>query len=271
MLYSIIVNFKAQNEAVIPPTVGYYAYALFLDMMKQANSAVAQRLHDEDSTKPFTISPLQGKFQRRLDGIKLSADNIYWIRLTFLREDVFAHFMDAAAKTSSRTLRLNNALLQISGVLTTPGSAPFCKCTTFESILENASGERSIKMRFLSPAVFRSGGKRNVFFPEPRLLFNSYLAKWQGLSPVKLENSLGEVVDKGVRITQYKLETRILDFGSYREIGFEGNCGIEISNEIAEDTAKALNALADFSFYCGTGAKTTMGMGQTRRMTGTRR
>jgi CRISPR-associated endoribonuclease Cas6 len=32
------------------------------------------------------------------------------------------------------------------------------------------------------------------------------------------------------------------------------------------DKLKALNALADFAFYCGTGAKTTMGMGQTRRI-----
>lgn len=266
MLYSIVVNFKSQADAVIPSTRGYYAYALFLDLLRRANPTVAQKLHDLEGPKPFTLSPLQGKFHRESGNIKLTASDIYWMRLTFLQEDVFAHFLDAALRAGNRVLRLDQASLVIHEILTAPGSSPMCKCQTFEEIRSNASTKRQIRFGFLSPTAFRSGGKRNVLFPEPRLVFNGYLAKWQSLSPVKLSDNLLSLTEKGLSLTQYKIETRMLDFGSYQEAGFEGKCTLEIADEMSEETIKSFNALADFAFYCGTGAKTTMGMGQTRRL-----
>ncbi len=266
MLYSIVVNLKVQADAVIAPTQGYHAYALFLDILRQANPSLTQELHDTEGQKPFTISPLQGRFKRHRDGIALSAGGICWIRLTFLQEDTFAHFMDACIKAGGRTLKLDRALLELQEVVTAPGQSPLCRCESFGSLVENASFERVIGMRFLSPTAFRSKGRRNVMFPEPRLLFNSYLARWNSFSAEKLDEGLLPLVEKGARIARYKLETRILHFGSYQEIGFEGQCAVEVAEEVPEDTVKALNALADFSFYCGTGAKTTMGMGQTRRL-----
>lgn len=271
MLYSTVVNFQAQDDSVIPATRGYHAYAMFLDLLNRANKSVAQKLHDIEGTKPFTVSPLQGKFQRHSDGLKLTAGAIYWMRLTFLQEDSFAHFLDATLKAANQELHLGKAALQIQEVLTAPKSSPLCNCQGFEDILTGALANRQIHLKFLSPTAFRSGGKRNVFFPEPRLLFNGYLAKWQSFSPVKLDNDLLAVAEKATRIAQYKLETRILDFGSYKEIGFEGRCTVEIAEEMPKEAARSLNALADFAFYCGTGAKTTMGMGQTQRIMSARR
>ena len=77
---------------------------------------------------------------------------------------------------------------------------------------------------------------------------------------------MSDLAERATRIAKYKLETRILHFGSYQEIGFEGKCTVEIAPEVPEETVRSLNALADFAFYCGTGAKTAMGMGQTRRL-----
>lgn len=121
-------------------------------------------------------------------------------------------------------------------------------------------------MQFLSPTVFRSKGKRNVLFPEPRLLFQSWLSRWEGILPGSLDNDLLALVEQGTRISEYSLETRILHFSSYREIGFQGKCTVDIAGELLGNAVRSLNALADFAFYCGTGAKTTMGMGQTRRL-----
>lgn len=67
-------------------------------------------------------------------------------------------------------------------------------------------------------------------------------------------------------LSRYKLQTRILHFINYQEVGFEGECSFEITDDTDEERLKWLNTLADFAFYCGTGAKTTMGMGQTRRI-----
>ena len=270
MLYSCVVNFIAQDDAVISPTRGYYAYALFLDTLRRANATVAQRLHDLEGPKPFTLSPLQGKFGRQSSGLKLTAGETYWIRLTFLQEDIFAYFLDSLLKAGSQPLRLDQARLQLEEVLTTLGKSPLCHCQDFEEILSQASTERQIHLEFLSPTAFRSGGRRNVIFPEPRLLFQSYLSRWQSFSSIKLDDNLLDLVAKTARIAKYKLETRILHFGSYQEIGFEGRCTIEIADEMPQQAASSLNSLADFAFYCGTGAKTAMGMGQTRRLSSAR-
>jgi len=270
MLYSIVVNFKAESDAVIPATRGYHAYALFLNLLRAANPDLAQKLHDTEGTKPFTLSPLQGKFRRHEGGLKLAANDIYWIRLTFLQEDVFAHFLDAAMRGSNRTLRLAEAPIRIHEILTTPDRSPMCRCQGLDDILSSASSERQVRLEFLSPTAFRSGGKRNVIFPEPRLLFNSYLTRWQNLSTVPLSQNLADLAQKATRISQYQLDTRILHFGSYQEIGFEGKCTLEIAEETPEEAVKTLNAMADFAFYCGTGAKTAMGMGQTRRLSNAR-
>ncbi|MDM7999847.1 MAG: CRISPR-associated endoribonuclease Cas6 [Dehalococcoidia bacterium] len=266
MLYSIVVNFKAEADAVIPPTRGYHAYALFLNLLRAANPDLAEKLHNTEGAKPFTLSPLQGKFRRHEGGLKLTANDIYWIRLTFLHEEVFAHFLDASMKGTGRTHRLADAPISIDEILTTPDRSPMCRCQALDEIFSNARAEHQVRLEFLSPTAFRSGGKRNVIFPEPRLVFNSYLVRWQNLLRPLPSNGVLELVQEAARVSQYQLETRILHFGSYQEIGFEGKCTIEIAGETPEDAVRFLNALADFAFYCGTGAKTAMGMGQTRRL-----
>jgi len=270
MLYSVIVNFKAQADAVVSPTLGYHAYALFLDILRQSNETMAQKVHDLKGQKPFTLSPLQGRLRREKANMKMTKDEIYWIRMAFLADDIFSYYLDALLKASGRNLRLEKAVLQIDSILTAPGMSPLCRCEDFESIVSQGSAERQVHLRFFSPTAFRSGGRRNVLFPEPRLLFGSLLPKWQSFSPIKLDSDILTMADKGTRIARYRLGTRILHFGSYQEIGFEGSCSIEIADEVPEQTVRSLNALADFAFYCGSGAKTAMGMGQTRRMKYTR-
>ena len=48
-------------------------------------------------------------------------------------------------------------------------------------------------------------------------------------------------------------------------MGFVGRAFFEVAPKAGEDLARRVNALADFAFFCGTGKKTTMGMGQTVR------
>jgi len=86
---------------------------------------------------------------------------------------------------------------------------------------------------------------------------------------VKLDDTISSWSDRIV-VARYRLETHILNFGSYQEVGFTGRCRYELDKNTPEEVAHALNALADFAFYCGTGAKTTMGMGQTKRLLGAR-
>ena len=263
-LYSVLLKLKADGEATISPTQGHHAYALFLSLMQRSNPEVAEALHNEAAAKSFTISPLQGKFQKAGKEIRVKDSEEYAIRLTFLHEDIFAYFMDATLKAANQPLRLESAIFHIEHVVLHHQDSPLCHHQSYKDLISEAQPLRKIRLHFLSPTTFRSGGKRNVLFPEVSLVFGSYLSKWQQFSPIKIDEAIAKCWDK-LRVAQYKLGTRILHFNSYQEIGFEGECAFELPAGLSEDTVKAINTLADFAFYCGTGAKTTMGMGQTRR------
>ena len=262
----MLIKFQAQANAVIAPARGYYAYALFLDLLRRSNGTVAQELHDIDGLKPFTVSPFEGSFRRDQSGFRVTEGATYWIRFTFLKGDLFAYFLDAAMKAGDETLRIDRANLKIQEISTAPGSSPLCNCQEFEDILSSAKPERRIRLEFVTPTVFRSGGKRNVLFPEPRMLFNSYVSHWKSYSSVNPDANLVALAEREARIVSYKFQSQALPFGTYSETGFEGWCTIEIGEDAPEEAVRELNALADFAFYCGTGAKTTMGMGQTRRL-----
>ena len=268
-IYSITVALKPVAEALISHTQGYQAYALFLNLLKASNPGLAEELHGADGVKPFTVSPLKGKFGRAESGLRLEPRSKYSLRLTFLRGDVLAHFLDGALKWGDKPLKLGSAALRMEEIETVAAKKSPASFQSYRGLLENASTERHVTLEFLSPTAFRSGGKRNVLFPEPGLIFGSYLSRWQAFSPVTLDNSISPWVN-GMVVARYRLETRILHFGSYQEVGFTGRCRIELDRNTPEEVVLALNALADFAFYCGTGAKTTMGMGQTRRVRGAR-
>ncbi len=265
-LHAVLLKLRPEADGTIPPTHGHNAYAMFMELMQRSNPKLAAELHSPSPLKPFTLSPLQGKFQRvSKDLLGISAGADYFFRLTFLRGDVFAYFMDAVLKSAGHTLRVSSATFLIDCVVSNKSESSECGHQDYEEVLSLARPSAKVSLQFLTPTAFRSGGKRNVLFPEAKLVFNSYFSKWQRFSPVKLSESITKYW-QDIILARYKCATRILDFGTYQETGFQGNCVFELPDFLNEDELRALNALADFAFYCGTGAKTTMGMGQTRRL-----
>lgn len=264
-VYSVSITLRALTEGVISETHGYQAHALLLSILRTSDQSLAEELHALDGVKPFTVSPLQGRFGRAQGGLKVIPASTYSLRLTFLKSDIFAHFLNGALKWGDNAVDLGSVSFRMEEV--NPGyrrnsSTGF---QSYQGILNGASTWHQIELQFSSPTAFRSGGKRNVVFPAPELVFGSYLNRWQVFSTVKLDDSISSWFDRIV-VARYKLGTQILNFGSYQEVGFTGRCRYELDKNTPEEVAHALNALANFAFYCGTGAKTTMGMGQTKRL-----
>ena len=263
-VYSVSITLRALTEGVISETHGYQAYALLLSILRMSDQSLAEELHRLDGAKPFTVSPVQGRFGRVEGGLKVIPASTYSLRITFLKSDIFAHFLNGALKWGDNVVDLGLVSFRMEEV--NPGfrrdsSTDF---QSYQGILNGASAQHQIELQFSSPTAFRSGGKRNVVFPAAELVFGSYLNRWQAFSPLKLDDTISSWFDRIV-VARYRLETHILNFGSYQEVGFTGRCRYELDRNTPEEVTLALNALADFAFYCGTGAKTTMGMGQTKR------
>jgi CRISPR-associated endoribonuclease Cas6 len=174
-------------------------------------------------------------------------------------------------------LRLGRTLFLIKEIVATPEGSTWADYATFGAICaraEEKAGQPLVGLEFLSPTAFSFGqrpwGKQIQVLPEPRLVFGSLARAWQAFAPPGLGLEVRRVrayVEENVVIQRLEgLETRMLHFGRYPQVGFVGRVTYRVMDKTSEAAAwrRTMHALAEFSFYAGVGYKTTMGMGQCR-------
>jgi CRISPR-associated endoribonuclease Cas6 len=176
-------------------------------------------------------------------------------------------------------LRLGRSMLAVSRVMTTPESGePWAGFARFDELLARASEhETTWHMQFVTPTAFKTGDAA-MPLPVPRLCFQSWLNSWDEHAPLPFFQDkamrrafLADVVEWGVSVTYDHLrlvQTPLyFDGARTREHGFVGTCRFTAkSAKVAPAHRKILATLAAYSYYAGTGRKTTMGMGLTRRL-----
>ena len=99
--------------------------------------------------------------------------------------------------------------------------------------------------------------------------YQSWVNKWNAFAPIHLDkNEIRQFVRDYGQVTRVDAKSRRLNYGKHTVPGWVGTCAWVFYPEesLDEDMLRVANCLANFAFYCGTGYKTTMGMGQTRRI-----
>ncbi len=290
MIYSIAIQLSPTRPGTIRATVGHQAHAAFLRAVKEADPALADVLHHPIlNQRPFTVSPLMGvEAEQRMNGrVAVEPEETYTLRFTVLYEPIFQQFMGRFLRGDRPVLRLGRVLFLIKEILATPEDSPlrpalrasgqaWAGYTTFEELAAGAgTSEPLIELAFHSPTAFsfgqRAWGKQFHVLPDPRLVFNSLARTWRAFAPPELSLDPREVeryADENVVIQRLEdLETRMLHFGRYPQVGFIGRVTYRLMDKSKESATwrKKLHALAEFAFYAGVGYKTTMGMGQCER------
>jgi len=270
MLASIIMRLRPLEEARLGKTPGRSLHALFLELVREADEEIAARLHASTALKPFTVSPLRGKLAWRDERPLVSPEESYRVRFTTLSEEALAPFNYSVMGhyICKRPLTLDGVPFVIEDVLLTPeGSQGWARLSTYEVLYQEAGDERSITLGFFSPTTFRTGDV-NLLFPLPVSVFGSLYRKWQAFSGIALDEGLMDFVEEHVVEERYRLATRVVKYGpQYQLNGFVGRCGYRILGGDRR-RVRELNLLADFALFAGVGQKTTMGMGQCRRVGG---
>jgi CRISPR-associated endoribonuclease Cas6 len=174
-------------------------------------------------------------------------------------------------------LRLGGTPLAISTVSMTPASGePWAGFARFDELLSQASTHESAwSLRFATPTAFKAG-EADLPLPIPRLCFQSWLNSWDEHSPqpffrdrAERKTFLEEVVEGKVSVTygRIQLDTQELFFDGrrVRDQGFVGTCRFSVkSAKVAPEIRRLLSTLVAYSYFSGTGRKTTMGMGVTQ-------
>lgn len=305
---STVIRLFPTEDVFLPPTMGHYAHAAFLDILSRVDPEAAGKIHAMPGQKPFTVSPLQGKFERQGDKVLIRQGSECWLRVTFLDDKLFSPFSRYFLEVSEGpTLRLGAGHFQLTR-LSTSGVGEDAKWSghkTFEQLMDEAQTHTRIDVRFYSPTAFKvrdpKGGKsRNLASPDPLRCYQSWVSKWNAFSKIPIEKDrLLLFVHNHAMLWHISTRTKMMDFGRYKELGFVGRCGMRfeenphedplpdeapapgwdesldgeteqvfpppVPGPLEEEMLRQVNLLADFAFYCGTGYKTSMGMGQTRR------
>ncbi len=262
---ALVLPLKPLNVAPMPEAVNDCAHAAFFALIDSVDALLAQRLHGMEERKPFTLCPLYGEPRgkdARTGGPLVPSG----LRLTLLDDALFAVVAHALlANTAGAILRLGEAHFTPTAVWVTADAHPLAGQAAYADLYGKVESPETLTVTFETPTVFRSQ-KRDVLWPEARLLWQSWARAWAAFAPsvCRLPDE-AQILDWATQtgVTGHKLQTRTVPLTGSGQAGFTGFCAYDLS-ALPLEARRTLNTLAAFAFYAGTGRKTAMGMGQTR-------
>jgi CRISPR-associated endoribonuclease Cas6 len=134
----------------------------------------------------------------------------------------------------------------------------------YDAYVPREAAHERISLRFVSPTTFRVG-KANMPMPLPRLLWQSWANRWNAFSEIQL-GSFGEWAEEHIVPARFRLRSRVAKVGGATLVGDVGECEYRVLRPESLE-ARVAAMLAAYSQYCGSGQKTTMGLGATEPLT----
>lgn len=282
MPYAIVIHAFPRTDLPITHAQGKVLHGLFYEILQKASAAKGDEVHSTDGLKPFSTALLLNERQRRAEHLRAGEE--IKIRFTFLDGSLYPLLARYFLSTPDLSFDLVRTELTVARILSTPQSGEeWAGCASFEDLYVNASDtDKQFTFQFATPTFFKRGGGPAypdllVPLPLPDLVFGSLLRNWNQFSPSSFveANLLKEICSHHLEMTHHRITSQLArlvfprDEGQYRTMtfpGFVGSCSFRLVELHDRTVIKTLNALADFAFYAGVGAKTTMGFGVARRV-----
>jgi len=276
-LYAIVLRLGAMRRGAIPFEHGDQARAALFDLIKQGDSPLADKLHDENGAKPYAISLLQGG-KRGKDGAHHFAegDSADW-RFSLLLEPAFEALL--------RKYLLNRNLPHLRiGALNFAVQDAFASGAGHRdsghiSVMEltgrwNCAPEtlsKRIVLDFRSPTAFNLGQDKETkeyhirSNPDAKTIFSTLRKRWAKLGGVDVGDSFDDWVGENLELEPIDIYTQKLRVENRTLTGFMGRAAFRL---VRKDLSYLpyLHLLADLAFRTGIGYQTTRGMGQARRV-----
>ena len=268
MLISAVITLRPTTFVILPADQGRTVHAWFLNQVQRYDAALSHAIHDQQGPKAFTCSSLNGPRSRARDSeLALTPDATAWLRVTSLIEPLSTLLLNFVLPGLPETITIGDATLTVQEVFTDAGQHPWAGQSSYAKLLQRhtLSTEqpiRRISLRFASPTTFRRG-KFHLPVPLPDLIVQGWLARWNAFSGVSLPDEVYRYALEYLAISRYNLRTEAVHHGPATLIGCVGACSYYALNADPY-WLRLTHTLAAYCFFCGTGHKTTQGLGQTR-------
>ncbi|TAN98150.1 MAG: CRISPR-associated endoribonuclease Cas6 [Phormidium sp. SL48-SHIP] len=259
-LVGIEFHLHPQDSTTLFPQYAIGLHAWFLDCVRQTQPDLSAKLHDSPDDKAFTLSPLLGEVPVIGRHLHIQTDQPYQWRLTLFSAPLVA-WAETWLTRLPQTLDLRSLCFNLRSHRITP--AP----TTYDQ-LHQSPPQRRFALSFVSPTSFRHRG-HHLPLPNPVNLFQSYLRRWNNFSGIFVEpDPFLDWIDSHVSLSRHDIQSSKIAAGKRGSVtGFTGSIELTLSaagTRQNPDFAQLFSALVHYAPYCGTGHKTTFGLGQTR-------
>jgi len=275
-LYAIVLRLAAMRPGAISRDHGDAARGALIKIIEQGDALLAQELHDANTHKPYTVSPVRGG-KRGSDGALhfREGDSAEW-RFSLLCEPAFESLL--------RRYLLNRNLPHVR-----IGAVTYAIVDAFASGIGHADSghtsvvelterwscspeslSRQIAFDFRSPTTFSrgkdefTGRYRYCAWPEPRIVFSSLRKRWKDLGGLIPDDDFDGWIDKWVEIESFDLHQQKVIVESRPIPCFTGQVRYQVYGD--GRWLPLMNLLADLTFWTGAGYQTPRGLGQVRRL-----
>lgn len=260
-LVGLVFELEAGADGSLYPQYAIGLHAWWLDRVRSIDPDLSAYLHDGQSEKPFTISGLDGPLVPSGRELQVQGGQTYRWYVTALSSRVvrwLAKWMEGMpAEVNLRDVSLKIRSCQIS-------HPPTTYAQLFQS---QRSSSSTLKLSFLTPTSFRRKG-HHFPLPLPINVFHSYLRRWNDFSGMSFDQEAFLTwVDECVVVHRVKLDSSKVQAGKKGSVtGFTGaiEYGLSKASQAQPEFQQLFFALGQLAPYCGTGHKTTFGLGQTR-------
>lgn len=223
-------------------------------------------MHGGNQLRPYTVSDLHGVSNAQKGFNRIEAGQSAWFRVTTLNEEQSGKLQNLVLPDlTGRVIELGRVKFQVTGI-SEAGNHPSARMTTYQSLVDrylrsDSPVSDALNIEFKSLTTFHTGDF-HLPLPVPKLLLRSWWMRWNRFSSANLPFEGRDLKEADFVISRHAIQTDTVEYNGATWIGFRGKCVFRIFAK-EEYWARLCNLLAEYSFYCGTGHKTTYGLGQT--------
>ena len=270
MLVSLVVQIEAAQTGSIRGGTGRAVHGLWFDQWKLIHPAFADQLHSQNNPAPYSLSPIMGLPRPHKGSIIVSEGTSAWFRIATFEHSLSELLLERWWPALSSKIELASLTWHVTGGTVSADDHPWAGQITYQDLIEQCLFQlpppSKWQLEFATPTAFNSASG-HLPFPLPDSLIKSWLRRWQVFASIGLPEDLPNSARESLLISSFNLNTVPVRYGSRLTVGCIGLCQIRAS-QLTPTIQAAIDLLASFAFFCGSGHHTTQGMGLTRMVNG---
>lgn len=253
------LRLRAAETIVFPRAAAPVLHGTIHRLLEAVDPEYGRQVH-ERQLKPMAISPLHQAPGGEVGGRTVAPGALLTARIGILEAALLGILLAAllARREAGAALSLDGRGAMVEAVRVISGPV------SYQGLARRARPAGELSFQFLTPTIFRHKGESpySEQGPEPAHIFGGYWRRWSAFAPPGLMTAVTlETIDAHIVRLAGDCRRHTVDLGKFRQRAFTGWASYLIAGD--ERFQAEIAMLAAYSAYCGTGARTAYGMGQT--------